>query len=308
MALKGKNLTSINDLSKKEILGVLKTAEKLEKMKRSRKFKLLQGYILTYLFFEPSTRTRFSFEAAASGLGMSALGFSSDQGSSLSKGETLEDTIRVVSGYSDIVVMRHPENFAAEKTAKFSSVPLINAGDGTNEHPTQTLMDLYTIKKECKKLEGLKIGIVGALKYYRAANSLVRGLANFKNEIYLISHENTKMKKEFTNDLKKAKVKFNETENLEKVLPELDVLYVTRLAKERFSDAEGYKHYENKYVITKNLLKKAKPKLKVMHPLPRVDEIKKEVDETKHAVYFEQARNGIPVRQALICELLGKKM
>ncbi|MFH1240014.1 MAG: aspartate carbamoyltransferase [Candidatus Diapherotrites archaeon] len=308
MALKGKNLTSINDLSKKEIMHILKTAAKLEKMSRAKKAKLLHGHILTYLFFEPSTRTRFSFEAAASGLGMSTLGFSGTEGSSVSKGESLEDTIKVVSGYSDIIVMRHPEEFSANKAAKVSSVPLVNGGDGTNEHPTQTLLDLYTIKKECKKLDGLKIGIVGALKYYRAANSLVRGLSNFKNEIYLISHENTKMRKEFTDDLRKSKVKFTETEDLEKVLSQLDILYVTRLAKERFSDVEGYKHYEGQYVITKDLLKKTKPKLKIMHPLPRIDEIKKDVDETKHAVYFEQAKNGIPVRQALICELLGKKI
>ena len=303
LALKGKSITSIRDLSKSEILRVLGTAKKLEKMPRIRKSKLLQGTVLTYLFFEPSTRTRFSFESAASQLGMSAIGFSSDGGSSFAKGETLGDTVKVVSSYSDIVIMRHPEKFSVEKSAKFSSVPLINGGDGCNEHPTQALLDLYTIKKAFGKLDGLKIGMLGALKYYRSTNSLARAFTNFKSELYLISPKEMKMHNEF-----KKGLKFTETENLQEVLPELDVLYVTRLAKEYFPSKEAYKKHEGKYVITKNLLKNAKAKLKVMHPLPRVDEIAKDVDDTKHALYFEQARNGIPARQALICELLGKKI
>lgn len=306
MALK--HLISINDLGKSEILGILESAKKLEKMPRAKKAKLLQGRVLVYLFFEPSTRTRLSFESAASQLGMSTLGFSSSEGSSMSKGESLEDTAKTVSAYADVVVMRHSENFAPEKAAKFSSAPLINGGDGTNEHPTQTLIDLYTIKKECGKLDGLKIGMVGALKYYRATNSLIRALANFKNEIYLISPHEARARDEFKRDLTAKKVKFTETENLEEILPKLDVLYVTRLAKEKISPMEGYKHHEGRYVITKKLLTKAKPMLKVMHPLPRVDEIAKDVDGTKYAVYFQQAKNGIPVRQAIICKLLGKKI
>ena len=277
-------------------------------MPRKRKAEMLKGYVLGALFFEPSTRTRLSFEAAAAKLGMNVVGFSGTSDSSIAKGETLRDTIRTVANYADVIVMRHNEKGIAEKCTEYCSVPLINGGDGSNEHPTQALLDLYTIKKEFGKLDGLKIGCIGGLKYYRATNSLIRAMSHFSPEFYFISPKELRVRKEFTDELKAKGIKFTETENLQDVIRELDVLYVTRLAKEYFPNINEYNKHKGSYVIGRKTIETGKKTLRVMHPLPRVDEIKEEVDSMKQAVYFKQAANGIPVRQAVLCSLLGKKV
>ncbi|MBL7054808.1 aspartate carbamoyltransferase [Candidatus Woesearchaeota archaeon] len=302
MNLKNKDIISIYDFSKAELLHILKAAKSMEKDKR----KLLDGEIMGSLFFEPSTRTRLSFTSAMEQLGGQILGFATPGVSSAKKGETVWDTIKMVERYSDVIVIRHNIEGAARLAAEASSVPVINAGDGANQHPTQTLLDLYTIKKVKGRLDNLNIGMVGDLKYGRTVHSLAVALSHFNPTFYFIAPDALKMPKKYLDELKEKKIKFYETSDLLKYSKKLDILYVTRIQKERFPDQLEYKKYEGSYKLNTDLLPHIKKDLKIMHPLPRVDEIDKSLDETEHAVYFEQAANGIPIRKALLALILGK--
>ena len=303
MNFKGRDIISIRDFSKEELLYVLKIAKKMEGDTYGN---LLKGKILATLFFEPSTSTRLSFETSMQRLGGSVVGFAQPGVSSVKKGETLWDTIRTVDQYADVIVQRNPIEGAARLAAEAADVPVINAGDGANQHPTQTLLDLYTIKKSKGKLEGLNIGFLGDLKYGRTVHSLAAALSHFNCTMYFISPDALKMPKSDLDLLDERKIKYYETDSLNNVAKNLDVLYDTRIQKERFPDQMEYEKYKNVYQLDKSLLKMVKKDLKLMHPLPRVGEINPELDETPNAIYFEQAGNGIPVRKALLALVLGK--
>ncbi len=298
-----KHLISIEDLTKDDILYILQKAEELEfyaKGTKGDKINLLEGKILANLFFEPSTRTRMSFESAMKRLGGDVINMTAQEASSIVKGETLADTIRVVSEYADAIVIRHPLEGSARFAAELSSVPVINAGDGAGQHPTQTLLDLYTIKKE-SRLEGATIALMGDLKYSRTVHSLIKALTLFNTRIYLISPDALKLPEDFLEDVKGD---ISEA-TLDEVISEIDVLYVTRIQKERFPDEEEYRKVAGSYIINSEILSKAKKDLIVMHPLPRVNEISSDVDLTRHAIYFKQAFYGVPVRMAILCEVMG---
>jgi len=295
-----KHLISIEDLSKDDILYILEKAEKFESIARGeRKSKILEGKTLANLFFEPSTRTRVSFEIAMKKLGGDVINLTAQEAISMAKGETLADTIRIMSEYVDVIVLRHPLIGAARYAAENSDVPIINAGDGAGQHPTQTLLDLYTIKKE-SNLNNLKIALLGDLKYSRTIHSLIKALVLFNAKIYLISPESLKLPEEILEDLK-GDIQYTK---LDDVIDEIDVLYVTRIQKERFPDEEEYKKVAGSYKVDLKTLERAKENLIIMHPLPRVDEISPEVDKTVHAKYFKQAFYGIPVRMAILTEVL----
>jgi aspartate carbamoyltransferase catalytic subunit len=303
MNFKGRDIISIRDFSKDELLYVLKIAKKMDKNPFQN---LLKGKILATLFFEPSTRTRLSFETSMNRLGGSVIGFAESGVSSVKKGETLWDTIKTVDQYADIIVQRHPIEGAARLAAESAEIPVINAGDGANQHPTQTLLDLYTIQKNKGKVEGLTIGFVGDLKYGRTVHSLAVALTHFKATMYFISPEALKMPQSYLDELDEKKIKYFETESLTNVAKNIDVLYVTRIQKERFPDPMEYEKYKNVYQLDKSTLKHCKKDVKIMHPLPRVGEINPDMDETPNAIYFQQAGNGIPVRKALLALVLGK--
>jgi aspartate carbamoyltransferase catalytic subunit len=300
---KGKDVISIRDFSKKELLYILSVAEKIEKNPNSG---LLKDKIVSLLFYEPSTRTRLSFDSSAKRLGGKTIGFAQGDVTSMKKGETLWDTIKMVEQYSDVIVMRHNIEGAARLAAESASIPVINAGDGANQHPTQTMLDLYTIKKEKGKLENLNVGFLGDLKYGRTVHSLAIALSHFNTKMFFISPKALKIPKHYLDELKQKNIEFIEEEDIFKVSKELDVLYVTRIQKERFPDAVEYEKYKNAYKLDKSLLDHSKKDLIIMHPLPRVGEINPELDETPNAVYFKQAGNGIPIRQALLSLVLGK--
>ncbi|MCS7144159.1 MAG: aspartate carbamoyltransferase [Archaeoglobaceae archaeon] len=296
-----KHLISIEDLKKGDILKILDKAEEFEDVALGiRKCRILEGKILANLFFEPSTRTRISFESAMKRLGGDVVNVSAQEASSMAKGETLADTIRVVSNYCDAIVIRHYLEGAARFAAENSTVPVINAGDGAGQHPTQTLLDLYTIKKECRRLEGLSVALVGDLKYSRTIHSLIKALTLFNSEIYLVSPEILSLPDEFLEELdgnfQKAR--------LEEIIDEVDVLYVTRIQKERFLDEEEYKKVAGSYRITMGIVEKMKGDAIILHPLPRVDEIDVGVDKTRQARYFKQAFYGVPVRMAILSEVM----
>ncbi|MDD5163248.1 MAG: aspartate carbamoyltransferase [Candidatus ainarchaeum sp.] len=294
------DVISICDFSKKDIDFVLEKAAELEKTPKEKKSRILEGKIIASLFFEPSTRTRLSFETAIQSLGGKVIGFADPAVSSASKGETLSDSIRIISGYADIIVMRHFIEGSARRAAEVVKKPVINAGDGANQHPTQTLLDLYTIKKEFGKISGLKIGLLGDLKYGRTVHSLMYALAHYPNaEVFCISPESLRMPQEII-QANSGKLKIVETRDLQEFLPELDLLYATRIQKERFVDEFEYEQIKNIFVLGKQVLEKTKKGFRIMHPLPRVNEIKPELDSTEAALYFEQARNGLPVREALL--------
>ncbi len=294
-----RHLISIDDLSKDDIIYVLDRAEEFEEIARGRKSDILEGKILANLFFEPSTRTRMSFEVAMKRLGGEVINVTAQEASSIAKGETLADTVRVVSKYADAIVIRHPLEGSARLASEFSEVPVINAGDGAGQHPTQTLLDLYTIRKE-SRLEGLRIALLGDLKYSRTVHSLIKALTLFNAKIYLISPESLRLPEEFVEELEGD---IEEVE-LEEVIGEIDVLYVTRIQKERFPDEEEYRRVAGSYKITPEILREAKEDLIIMHPLPRVDEIDPAVDATRHAKYFDQAFYGVPVRMAILTEVM----
>ena len=302
MNLKGKHVISIRDFSRDDILEVLDRASSLESSPRP---DLMRGRIMSSLFFEPSTRTRMSFDSAMKKIGGQVIDFADPKASSLVKGETLADTIRMVDGYSDVIVMRHPLDGAARLAGEVSRVPIINGGDGANQHPTQTFLDLYTISKCKGRLDGLRIGFLGDLKYGRTVHSLAGAMALFGAEMFFVSTDSLRMPDSNLKELADAGVTYHEITDISEVIAHLDVLYVTRIQAERFSDPVEYEKVKGAYVVNMALLAGAKNDLRVMHPLPRVDEIDKEVDASPHAVYFEQARNGIPIRQALLAMVTG---
>ncbi len=300
---KGRDIVSIKELSKEEMDIIFEVArEMLPIAKGERKSDLLDGKILATLFFEPSTRTRLSFESAMHRLGGSVIGFSNPSATSISKGETLADTVRVMDSYSDVIVIRHPYEGSARLAAEFAKNPVINAGDGAGQHPTQTLLDLFTIHQEFGEIEGLNVALIGDLKYGRTVHSLAYALSHLGANIYLVSPELLRMPSHIIRELREKPM---ETDKIEEVIGDVDVLYVTRIQKERFPDPTEYKKVAGSYRITPELLKKAKDRAIVMHPLPRVDEIEPDVDYTEHARYFQQAFNGVPVRMALLALVLG---
>ena len=293
----------MEDLDKKSIMDILKRAKELVPIaKGKKKSKVLEGKILATCFFEASTRTRLSFESAMQRLGGGCIGFADPSSTSHLKGETLSDTIQMIAAYSDTIVLRHPREGSAKLASEVSKVPIINGGDGAGQHPTQTLLDLFTIKEEIGKLEGLKVGMLGDLRYGRTVHSLSQALDRFNAKLFFISPEILAMPSYVTDELKNH---WSTHRNINEVLSELDVLYVTRIQRERFPDIEDYKEVAGAYKIDAELLRKAKPELKIMHPLPRVNEISTDVDKTKHAAYFRQAFNGVPVRMAILEKLLG---
>ncbi len=302
MEFEGRDIISIRDFSLEEIRYILDSALRME-ARMAEELCLLEGRILACLFFEPSTRTRLSFETAMKRLGGRVIGFSKAGVASVAKGENLTDTIKTVANYADVIVMRHPREGAARLAAEVSDVPVINAGDGSNQHPTQTLLDLYTIKKEKGRLD-VTTAIVGDLKYGRTVHSLAHALAMFGAGLILVSPPGLEMPPEVLSDLRELGAEVTRS-SLEEAVREAEVLYVTRIQKERFPDPEEYEKVKGAYKITPETLTKAREDLIVMHPLPRVDEISPEVDLTRHARYFQQVRNGIPVRMALLALVLG---
>jgi aspartate carbamoyltransferase catalytic subunit len=309
MDFNGKDIISIKDFSKYEINNVLDYAQKMVPYAKGNNYKdILKGKVLSQLFFEPSTRTRLSFASSMNRLGGRVIGFSDPSATSQKKGESLADTIRMADSYSDVIVIRHSQEGAAKLAAEFADVPVINAGDGAGQHPTQCLLDLFTIRSEKKKIGKNKIVLLGDLKYGRTVHSLAYALAIYKADLTFVSPMNLKMPKEVIDECKELGVEPTQTSNLEKAIKDADVIYVTRIQKERFPDAEEYNKVVGSYKINNELLQSAKEDLIIMHPLPRVTEIHPEVDKTTHALYFKQAFNGVPVRMALLSLVLGGKI
>jgi len=304
MKFKGRDIVSIKDFTREEIDYILKISEEMEKHVKTRS-DLLKGKIMATLFFEPSTRTRLSFEAAMKKLGGECIGFSSAEGSSVAKGENLSDTIHVVENYCDVIVLRHPLEGAARFAAEVATVPVINAGSGAEEHPTQALLDLLTIKSEKGRIDGLKIALVGDLKYGRTVHSLAYALSLYDVDLYFVSPEPLKMRESVLHDLREKNVTYHEYTKITDVISDVDVLYVTRIQKERFSDPAEYEKVRGSYKITLETLKDAKEDLVVLHPLPRVEEIDFAVDHTSHARYFKQTYYGLLLRMALLALVLG---
>jgi len=301
------SIISMNDMSKEEILNILELARKIDETPDNEKLKFLYGKIIATLFFEPSTRTKMSFESAAQRLGAQVLQLPPVEQSSLKKGESFRDTIKMVEAYSDLIVVRHPLDGAARLADETSKRAIINAGDGSNQHPSQTLLDLYTILEEKGSLENLEIAFVGDLKYGRTVHSLVKALTHFNPKIYFIAPQILQMPQYLLDELDKNNIKYEVLEDFRDCLDKIDVFYMTRIQKERFPDIEDYEQVKGIYVINKeNILGKCKDDMIILHPLPRVDEISTDLDDTKHALYFKQARNGIPVRQAMMMTVLGK--
>lgn len=300
--MKNKNLVSIDDYTKEEQIRILDLAEGFEAKPVQN---ILDGYVVATLFFEPSTRTRLSFESAASRLGAQVIGFSEASSSSVSKGESLNDTILTVSNYADIIVMRHPREGSARYASEVSPVPIINAGDGANQHPTQTLLDMYSIRKTQGRLENLQIAFVGDLKYGRTVHSLTFAMCNFNATFHLVSPEELKLPSYVKRKIKENKLDYFQYTDISEVIPLVDILYMTRIQKERFSDPIEYEKVKNAYILRNDMLQGAKPAMRVLHPLPRVNEIEKDVDANPMAYYFQQAQNGVYVRQALLASILG---
>lgn len=303
MKFEGRDIISVKDFSREEIDYVFDVARSMEPLV-SKGSEMLRGKILATLFFEASTRTRLSFESAMHRLGGSTIGFAEAEIASVKKGENLADTIRTVENYVDVIALRHPLEGAARLAAEFSSIPVLNGGSGAEEHPTQALLDVYTIMKERQKIDGLKIALVGDLRYGRTVHSLAYALSMYNIELYLVSPETLRMRREVLQAIKQ-KIAVTEKTGLEKIVPLVDVLYVTRIQKERFPDPAEYAKVKGSYRIDLQTLSEAKEDLVVLHPLPRVDEIASEVDVTPYARYFQQVRNGIVVRMALLSLILG---
>ncbi len=302
-----RNLIDILDLTADEIDGLIEVASDI--IENPDKYKdACHGKILGTLFFEPSTRTRLSFTSAMMSLGGNVLGFDNAASSSTAKGETVADTIRMVSAYSDIIAMRHPKEGAPIAAERVSSVPIINAGDGGHFHPTQTLTDLITIKLKCGRFDNLTIGICGDLKYGRTVHSLIGAMSRYKNvKFVLISPDELKLPEYVKHDFLNGECEYTETHTLEAAIPELDILYMTRIQAERFSDINEYERLKDSYILNRAKLKTAKESLSIMHPLPRVNEIDVDVDDDKRAHYFDQAAYGRYIRMALILMLLSSK-
>jgi aspartate carbamoyltransferase catalytic subunit len=309
MDFTGKDIISIKDFSKSEINHILHYAEKMIPYAKGEKTtKLLQGKILSSLFFEPSTRTRLSFESAMNRLHGRVIGFADPTATSQKKGETLADTIRMADAYSDVIVIRHPSEGAARLAANFAEAPILNAGDGAGHHPTQCLLDLFTIHQEKKKIGNQNIVLLGDLKYGRTVHSLAYALSLYGADLTFVSPKSLPMPREVINECKKLGVEPRSTTKLEKALADADVLYVTRIQKERFPDLEEYNRVVGMFQITSSIIPQANEKLIIMHPLPRVTEITADVDTTQHALYFKQAFNGVPIRMALLSLITGVKL
>jgi len=299
------DLVTMDDLTNDDIVAVLDDAEVLVPVARGEVFlPLLQGKVLANMFFENSTRTRMSFEAAMKRLGGSVLNFSSI-GTSVAKGETLYDTMQMIDGYADIAAIRHPRQGAAQYSADAVGIPILNAGDGAGNHPTQTMLDLFTIRQAHGTLEGLNVVLVGDLRYGRTVHSLSHALVRFGASLTLISPSSLKMPVEIVSDLRSHGAEVSETESLQNQIATADVIYMTRIQKERFPDEDEYAKVAGIFKLEAADLGEAKKGMIVMHPLPRVDEISPSVDATEHAKYFEQAFNGVPTRMALLCKSLG---
>ena len=304
ISLKDRSLISIYDYTPEEICHILDIAEEFEK---NRLQNLLNGRVIASLFFEASTRTRLSFETAIQLLGGNVIGFSSTAGTSLQKGESLKDTIMMVSSYADLIVMRNPVDGSARYASEVSKVPIINAGDGANQHPTQCLLDLYSIRKTQGTLENLEITMVGDLKYGRTVHSLVQAMCNFNAKFNFVSPVELRMPSTVIQFIKDAGLEYHEYTNLEEVIPHSDIIYMTRVQRERFPDPLEYEKVKNAYILRNEMLENSKPNCRILHPLPRVNEIHTDVDANPKAYYFQQAQNGLFVRQALIAAILGLK-
>lgn len=297
-----KSLISIHDFTKDEILHILDVAKEFEANKTQ---PILRDKVVATLFFEPSTRTRLSFETAANRLGARVIGFSDAGNTSVSKGETLKDTIKMVSNYVDIIVMRHPLEGSARYASEVASVPVINAGDGANQHPSQTLLDLYTIKQTQGRLDNIDINMVGDLKYGRTVHSLLQAMSHFSPKFTFTAPDELKMPQEYKDFLTAKGIPYQETTELTEGLNNTDILYMTRVQQERFTDIMEYEKVKNCYRLTNSMLAGTKDNLRILHPLPRVNEIAHDVDNNPKAYYFQQAQNGLYVREAIICDVLG---
>ena len=297
-----KSLISIGDFTKEEILHVLETAREFE---QNREQNFLEGKVIASLFFEPSTRTRLSFETAINRLGAKVIGFSDATNTSQSKGETLKDTIKMVNNYVDMIVMRHPLEGSSRYASEVADVPVVNAGDGANQHPSQTLLDLYSILQTQGTLEGLTINMVGDLKYGRTTHSLLQAMSHFNTKFIFTAPEELKMPKEYKQFLDSQGIEYIETTSIDEHLNDCDILYMTRVQQERFTDPMEYERVKDVYTLNAAMLSDVKQNMKILHPLPRVTEITQDVDETPYAYYFKQAENGLYVRMAIISYLLG---
>ena len=298
-----KNILSIRDLSKDDLEKIYSKTNEIMEMKAEQRREIARGKTLGYLFFEPSTRTRLSFQSAMALIGGTSFGIADATSSSVQKGESLADTVRIMAGYTDAIVLRHSLDGSSKFAAEISTKPVINAGSGTEEHPTQAIQDLYTIKRELGKIDGKNIGIVGDLKYGRTVYSLLYGLSNYDVNVHLISPESLKIRTDSTYNLKEN-LSYTESENLDEYIEDLDVLYVTRIQKERFPDEEEYLKVKGSYIIGQDVANKMKEDAILLHPLPRLDEISTDVDSTKQAKYFEQAEYGKFTRAAILSLLL----
>jgi aspartate carbamoyltransferase catalytic subunit len=302
-----KDIVSIKDFTKDDLEYVFDTTDRLRELKPSERGELGKGRALGYIFYEPSTRTRMSFEAAMASLGGSSIGIADLKSSSVEKGESLADTIRIIDLYSDVIVLRHPMDGSSRFAAELSQNPIINAGSGSEEHPTQALLDLYTILKEKGKIDGLSIVIVGDLKYGRTVYSLLYGLASYNVDIHLVSPPTLRVRKESIYEMQ-SKLKIKEHNELDGVLQEADIIYVTRIQRERFPDVQEYEKVKGSYTIDEQTLAKSKKDVAVMHPLPRLDEISQSIDHTKNAIYFKQAAYGKELRAALLALMLNESL
>lgn len=300
------NFVTIADLSKEKILYMIKLAQEFEKHPNR---EILKGKVVATLFFEPSTRTRLSFETAANRLGARVIGFSDAKVTSATKGETLKDTILMVSNYADAIVMRHYIEGAAQYASEVAPIPIINAGDGAHQHPSQCMLDLYSIYKTQGTLENLNICLVGDLKYGRTVHSLIMAMRHFNPTFHFIAPKELAMPNEYKIYCKEHNIKYVEhTAFNEKIINEADILYMTRVQKERFSDLMEYEKVKNVYILRNDMLNNARDNMKILHPLPRVNEIEYEVDTNPHAYYIQQAQNGLYAREAIICDVLGLSM
>ncbi|MFA6770265.1 MAG: aspartate carbamoyltransferase [Bacteroidales bacterium] len=297
-----KHLISIHDYSRDDIMKTLEMAADFE---RNSTQPIFSDKVIATIFFEPSTRTRLSFETAANRLGARVVGFSDTVNTSVTKGESLKDTIKMVSNYSDLIIMRHPLDGSVRYASEISNVPIINAGDGANQHPTQTLLDLYSILKTQGSLNNLKINVVGDLKYGRTVHSLLQAMSHFNPAFKFISPEELRLPLEYREFLTTRDISFTESRLLSDNINNADIIYMTRIQKERFSDPIEYERIKNVYSLNLSMLENCKPNMKILHPLPRVNEIAQDVDSSTHAYYFTQAQNGVYTRMAIIAQLLG---
>lgn len=309
MNFKNRDIIDINDFTRKELEFILTAAKHFdpEFLKKSKKsnYSIALGKIVALLFFEASTRTEQSFKSAAQKIGMGIIGFNDLNVTSMHKGETFEDTIRIMESYSDVLVIRHPESGSAKRAADVAGIPVINAGDGTNQHPTQTMLDLYTISKESGKIDGTTVAFMGDLKNGRTVHALSLALSLFKVKQVFISHLSLKMPDEFLNVLKERNISYEEYESMPKVL-EVDYLYQTRVQKERFTNLKEYEKIKNKFILDGSFTKYLDQGVKLMHPLPRINEIDPSLDSHPNAIYFKEARNGLYIREALLALVLGR--